>query len=206
MGPIGVAIDTFLSILQPVLINAAEAVDETRRLNAIQSALNDPDTESKIKTTGEALATAIDAYASATCLVAAGAFVDQLENIRSMQIDVSAINNCKTVAVDKPSTSGAPNAAFIGCWSGAWAKLKSASDNLAAAGDAYDTIADSTTKKGSDLFAQILKDFDNLKNGAPTQSFLDDVTQFIALANAVANAASKSNIAALKSAVAAAEK
>lgn len=206
LGPIGVAIDTFLSILQPVLINAAEAVDETRRMHAIQAALNDPQTESKIKTTGQALANAVDAYASATRLVAAGTFVEQLENIRSMQIDVSAIDDCKAVAVGKRSASGAPNAAFIGCWSGAWSKLKTASDNLAAAGDNYDTLADATTMKGSDLFAKILKDFDSLKNGAPTESFLNDVTQFIALANAVATAASKSNIAALQAAIAAAQK
>jgi hypothetical protein len=206
LGPIGVAIDTFLSILQPVLINAAEAIDETRRMNAIQAALNNPDTEAKINTTGQALATAIDTYASSTRLTAAGAFVEQLETIRSMQIDVSSVDDCKTVAVDKPSASGAPNAAFIGCWSGAWAKLKTASDNLATAGDNYDTIADATTTTGSALFKQIMADFDKLKDGAPTNSFLNDVTQFISLANAVATAASKTDVAALKAALAAAEK
>ena len=62
LGPIGGAIDTFLSILQPVLINASQAVDEARRLKAIQTALDDPQTQAKIRKAGDQLAAAVDAY------------------------------------------------------------------------------------------------------------------------------------------------
>jgi hypothetical protein len=51
-----------------------------------------------------------------------------------------------------------------------------------------------------------MANFAKLKNEAPSESFLSDITEFISFANAVATAASKSNVAALKSAIAAAEK
>src|SRR5215831_2135230 len=63
LGPVGTLIDTFLSILQPVLIDASVLVDETRRQTAIATALADPDIESKIATTGKQLASVLSAYA-----------------------------------------------------------------------------------------------------------------------------------------------
>jgi hypothetical protein len=84
--------------------------------------------------------------------------------------------------------------------------LPKSKPNLNTIAQNYDTLADSNTVTARTLFDKIMSNFAKLKNGAPSDSFLSDVTEFISFANAVATAASKSNIAALKSAVAAAEK
>ncbi|HEY2527741.1 MAG TPA: hypothetical protein VGJ20_07275 [Xanthobacteraceae bacterium] len=208
LGPIGGAIDTFLSILQPVLITASEAVDEVRRQKAIQTALDSPDTQAKIQKTGQQLAAAVDSYSVALRYKAAGSFVEQLISIREMPIDLSNVEDCQHVDLAPASRlpSNAPNEAFIGCYSAAWSKLKSQVDNLNTLADNYDALADANTVTARALFTNIMNNFNKLKNGAPSDSFLSDITEFISFANAVATAASKSNIATLKSAIAAAEK
>jgi hypothetical protein len=206
LGPIGTAIDTFLSVLQPVLIQASQLVDEQRRLNAIAAALNDPATKQKIQTTGKELAQVVDNFATSSRHNFVGSFVEQLTLIREATVDLNNDSDCKHLMPTDRLASGAPNAAFISCWSVAWTKLKPQVDNLTSIGDNYDTLADANTVSAQSLFDKIMDDFSRIKNGAPSVSFLNDTTQFIAFANAVANAASKSNIAALKSAVTAAEK
>ena len=63
-GPVGTLISTFLRARSAVLTQAANAVDQQRRGEAIQTALigNEP----KIAEAGEQLADAIDAYVAAT--------------------------------------------------------------------------------------------------------------------------------------------
>jgi hypothetical protein len=88
----------------------------------------------------------------------------------------------------------------------AWAKLKPQVDSLNTIAGNYDTLADNNTVIAKTRFDTIMANFAKLKNEAPSESFLSDITEFISFANAVATAASKSNVAALKSAIAAAEK
>ena len=216
LGPIGTLIDTFLSILQPILIDASKIVDQARRQGAIINALTDPATQAKITTTGQQLASAVDNYAASSRQGLVGSFVEQLVSIRETPIDLSNVADCRSVAPASRLPSGAPNAAFVGCWSAAWAKLKTQVDNLTALGDSYDLLADATSingKSGKDLLGEILDDFKQMNTGKfdPTNAanlavFAADVTQFINFANAVAAAASQSNISALKSAAAAASK
>jgi hypothetical protein len=208
LGPIGGAIDTFLSILQPVLINASQAVDEARRLKAIQTALDDPQTQAKIRKAGGQLAAAVDAYSAMSRYGTVGAFVEQLVAIRETKIDLSKIDDCQSIslAAQDRLPSKAPNEHFIGCYNVAWAKIKPQVDNLNTIAGNYDTLADNNTVSASARFDAIMTDFAKLKNEAPTESFLTDITEFISFANAVATAASKSNVAALKSAITAAEK
>ena len=208
LGPIGGAIDTFLSILQPVLINASQAVDEARRLKAIQTALDDPQTQAKIRKAGDQLAAAVDAYSVMSRYGTVGAFVEQLVSIRETQIDLSKIDDCQHISLSSQDRlpSKAPNEAFIGCYNVAWAKLKPQVDSLNTIARNYDTLADNNTVTAKTRFDTIMTNFAKLKNEAPSESFLSDITEFISFANAVATAASKSNVAALKSAIAAAEK
>ena len=206
LGPVGTLIDTFLSILQPILIDASKIVDQARRQEAIQTAL--AQNQDKIKTTGEQLATAVDNYAVATRHGLAGLFVEQLVTIREISVDLSSVADCKKIAPTSRLPSGAPDAAFIGCWSAAWAKLKPQVDTLNTIGDNYDSLADAGDVSASKLFATILANYTKIKNGqAPvTYNFLNEMTEFIAFANDIANAASKSNVAALKAAATAATK
>jgi ribosomal protein L12E/L44/L45/RPP1/RPP2 len=211
LGPVGTLIDTFLSILQPVLIDASVLVDETRRQTAIATALADPDIENKIATTGKQLASVLSAYAAASRHTEAALFVEQLTAIRETSIDLSAVADCKTLAPDNRLPSGAPNAAFVSCWRGAWAKLQPLVASLTSTGDNYDNLADpSGSADPQKLLSTILADYAKIKAGATAPAnlaiFASDVTEFITLANAIATAASSSNIAALQKAAAAASK
>ncbi|MFZ3350997.1 MAG: hypothetical protein WA268_09050 [Xanthobacteraceae bacterium] len=211
LGPFGTLIDSFLSILQPVLIDASQLVDEARRQTAIVTALSDPDTERKITTTGKQLAGALSAYAAAARHTEAGLFVEQLTAIRETSIDLSAVPDCKNLAPGTQLPSGAPNAAFVSCWHAAWAKLQPLVTNLMSIGDSYDNLADpSANPDPQKLMGTILADYAKIKAGATANPdlavFAGDVTEFITLANAIATAASTSNVAALKTPAAAAAK
>ena len=204
LGPVGTLIDTFLSIFQPVLINTSKLVDETRRRQAIMHALTDPATQAKIKTTGQLLAAAVDSYAAASRRSMAGSFVEQLVSIRKTPIDLGDVEECKQLSPQNRSPSGAPNPAFISCWSAAWSKLKSPVDNLTSLGDSYDKLADVAGTNAKSKLGTILADFAKINAGqndsASLSIFARDITDFINLANAVATAASPASIASLKAA------
>jgi hypothetical protein len=204
LGPVGALIDTFLSVLQPVLINTSKLVDETRRRQAIMHALTDPATQAKIKTTGQLLAAAVDNYAAASRRSMAGSFVEQLVSIRKTSIDLGNVEDCKQLSLQNRSPSGGPNSAFISCWSAAWSKLKSPVDNLTSLGDSYDKLADVAGTNAKSKLGTILADFTKINAGqndsASLSIFARDITDFINLANAVATAASPASIASLKAA------
>jgi len=117
LGPIGTLIDTFVSILQPIFIDATTMVDEARRRSVVENALNDPATRAKIETVGRDLATAVDNFA--TRRSAAGSYVEQLVSIREMPIDLSKHSECQGLASRPRLPSGAPSAAFVTCWKAA---------------------------------------------------------------------------------------
>ena len=207
LGPVGTLIDTFLSILQPVLIDASKIVDQARRQQAIQNALEQ--NEDKISTTGQQLAAAVDNYAAASRHGLVGLFVEQLVAIREMPIDLSAVADCKSLVPTNRLPSGAPDAAFVGCWAAAWGKLQPAVDSLKTTADSYDLLADaeSLNVTASKRFATIMANYKAIKAGNPvTDTILNEMAEFITFANDIANAASKSNVAALKAAAAKAEK
>jgi hypothetical protein len=205
LGPVGTLMDTFLSVLQPVLIDASVIVDEARRQAAITAALSDPAIEAKIAATGKQLAGALSAYAAASRHTETALFVEQLTAIRETSIDLSSDAACKNLAPDNRLPSGAPNVAFVNCWHAAWAKLQPMVTTLTSTGDSYDNLADPST--GADpqkLLGTILEDYKKIKNGADAPEnlavFASDVTQFITFANAIATAVSSLETAAPKTA------
>jgi hypothetical protein len=211
LGPIGTLVDTFLSILQPILINWATLADEMRRQQAIMTALSDQTIQSKINTAGTELANAVDTFATQSRHGLTGAFIEQLTLIKQMKIDVKDVDACKQLKARQ--TNGIPDATFIGCFSAVWTKLQGNVANLNTIGDTYDTLADANTHSAKTLFNQIMTAWatinKNMSNGAApyyTQAFLSDLTEFITLAQAVASAASKSNLSALNQALAAVTK
>jgi hypothetical protein len=207
LGPVGTLITTFLGVIQPVLTQAASAVDQHRRDKAIQTAL--VDNEPKIADAGEQLADAIDSYVAAARHRLAGAFVEQLVSIRTMPIDLSKVEECRTIKGDGHSPSGAPDPAFIACWGAAWGKIQPQIDKLNTIGDNYDTFVDAGTKTAKSQFVTIIANYKKIQAGDSAISVthvFDEITQFINFANAVSGAASKSNIDKLKSAAAAVEK
>ena len=206
-GPFGTLLTTFIGAIQPVLIQAASAVDQQHREQAIQTAL--VDNEPRVAEAGEQLANAIDGYVAATRHRLAGGFVEQLVSIRTTPIDLSKVETCKTVKVENRLPSGAPDPAFIGCWSAAWAKLQPQVDKLNTLGDNYDAFVDAGTKPASQQFATIMANYKKIQAGdtaIPITHVFDEITQFINFANAVSSAASKSNIDKSKSEGAAVEK
>ena len=210
LGPIGTLVDTFLSILQPILIDWATLADEARRQQAIIYALSNKDIQSKVTTTGSALATALDAFSDSSRHAATGAFVEQLVSMRETKIDLT--DDCKTLSTASQK-NGVPNPTFVQCFSVAWSKIQKDVANLSTLGDKYDTLADANTVSGKILFDRIMKDWvaiqQAMANGGAaiyTQSFLSDLTQFITFAQAVAAASSSSNLTALNKAAAAVAK
>jgi hypothetical protein len=212
LGPIGMLVDTFLSVLQPILIDWATLADEARRQQAIIYALSNRDIQSKVTTTGSALAAALDVFSDSSRHAATGAFVEQLVSIREMKIDLTGVDDCKNLSTASQK-NGVPNPTFVQCFSVAWSKIQKDVANLSTLGDKYDTLADANTVSGKILFDRIIKDWvaiqQAMANGGAavyTQSFLSDLTQFIAFAQAVAATASSSNLAALNKAAAAVAK
>ncbi len=213
LGPVGALVDTFLSILQPVLIDWATLADKSRRQKAIIDALTDTTIQAKINTTGTQLADAMDKFSAASRYSMVGAFVEQLVLIRDMTIDVSNVEDCKNFSTVKQADTGVPNPAFIGCFNAAWTKIQKNVASLNTAGDSYDTLADANSVSAKQLFAKILADWTDIakatQNGKAavyTQAFLEDLTEFIAFAQAITGAASQSNLSALDKAAAAAAK
>jgi hypothetical protein len=208
LGPIGTLIDTFVSILQPIFIDASTAVDEARRRSVIENALNDPATRAKIETVGRDLATAVDNFATTSRRSAAGSFVEQLVSIREMPIDLSRHPECQGLASRQRLPSGAPSAAFVACWKAGWAQLQPSVNILSTLADSYDGLADAGNVNAQRLFSTIMADYELISSGKAEASnvFWDDITQFITFASAISNAASKSNIATLQKDIAAISK
>jgi hypothetical protein len=196
LGPIGTLVDTFLSILQPILIDWATFADEMRRQQAIMNALTDKNIEANIDKTGTALADAVDTFSAASRHGVTGAFVEQLALIREIKIDLNNVDDCKILSTTSQK-DGVPSATFIGCFSGAWAKIQKDVANLDTIGDNYDKLADANTVSAKTLFKNIMSDWaviaKTMANGgtaAYTQAFLIDLTEFITFAQAIATAAS----------------
>ena len=200
LGPIGSLIDTFVAILQPVLIDGSTIVDQGRRRAVVEQALKDPKIHTKIAQSGKQLALAVDGFALSSRHRLAGSFVEQLVTLRATPIDLSKEPECKNLAGSTRQPSGAPSTAFITCWKAAWSHLQDAASKLATAADNYDTLADSSDVNAQKLFATILADYDLISAGRADASdvFWNDVTQFVTFANAISTAASKTNTATLQ--------
>lgn len=207
LGPIGTLIDTFTSIVTPIFVRASTIADESRRREVIEAALNDPKTRTTFETTGKQLAEEIDGFTSTSRRYLAGSFVEQLVQIRQAAIDLGKTEACKSDLASLPRLpSGAPNAGFITCWQTAWAQIQPRVASLAAIGDNYDALADAGSISARKLLGTILADYrllsakpDNAQDMADLNVFWGDVTEFISLASAINIAASKANIATLKS-------
>ena len=203
LGPTGVLIKSVLTVLQPIFNDVAQQLDKTRRYQAIENALDQND--GNVKTTGEKVATAIDENANASRLILAGQFVEQLVQIRETVIDLSGVEDCKTLAPSKRLPSNAPDSSFIGCWGAAWIKLEPQVTKLTTIGDSYDKLADtniSMSATATHRFDTILANYNNVKNASipfDFSNFFAEMTEFVNFANNVASAVSASNINKLKS-------
>jgi hypothetical protein len=208
LGPIGSLIDTFVSILQPVLIDASTIVDQGRRQAVVEQALNDPKIHARIAQSGKQLAQAVESYATSSRHRLAGAFVEQLVTLHSTPIDLSKEPECKNLGASIRLPSGAPSAVFIACWKAAWSRVQDVASKVVAAADSYDTLADPADVDPQKLFGTILADYDLISQGKADASdaFWNDVTQFITFANAISAAASKANIDSVKKELAAVSK
>jgi hypothetical protein len=206
LGPIGTLINTFIAILQPVVIDAAGIVDEQRRELAIRTAL--VENQTKITETGKQLAAEVDNFSAASRHRLVGEFLEQLVSIRGMMIDLSKVPDCQKLQPTERLPSGAPDSAFIGCWSAAWTKLKPQVENLSAIGDDYDSFVDPGTKSANQQFQTIMANYKGISQGQSISipNTLNEITTFVNFAEAIVNAASQTNINKLKTEASAAVK
>ena len=184
-GAIGTLLNSFISILTPIFTQAAELKDVVARTNAIQKTLHDR--EPDIKKTGGDLAQAIDNYTSISRHVAVGSFVSNAAEIRHFELDLSKAKHCQ---------QGMKGQDFLVCWASVWEQLQPVVSSLVSAGDSYDNLADANTKTAKSAFDDVMTKYD--KASANEDDLLDDLSSFISLANAIANAASASNISTIK--------
>jgi hypothetical protein len=98
LGAIGSLIDTFVAILQPVLIDASTIVDQGRRRAVVEQALKDPMIHAKIAQSGKQLALAVDGFAVSSRRRLVVSFVEQLVALRTTPIDLSKEPECKSRA------------------------------------------------------------------------------------------------------------
>jgi hypothetical protein len=190
LGPIGMMMNSFLSIVEPIFINAATIVDEQKREDVIVTTLNDD--RDKIDSASKQLAVEIDNLALGQRRSLAGSFVEQLVAIREKPIDLTKIPECQSFAGKPRLPSGAPSASFIACWKGSWAQIDSDVTNLVKTGDQYDALADAGNATGRKQIGVILADYKLISEGKADASsvYWDAVTQFVSFANSVSNAAS----------------
>jgi hypothetical protein len=190
LGPVGVLINSFISVVQPIFIDAATIVDEQRREEVIVKALHDE--RNRIDSASKQLAVEVDNFAIGQRRNLAGSFVEQLVAIREKPIDISKIPECQSFAGTPRLPSGAPSASFITCWKASWAQIDSDVTNLLKTGDQYDALADAGNATGRKQIGVLLADYEKISAGKADASdiYWDAVTQFVSFANAVANAAS----------------
>ena len=160
LGPIGTLIDTFLSIIQPIMIDAATVADTAARQQVIEAKLNQGQTRGKIETAGKASAMVVDNYSVTSRRRFAGLFDEQLISIENIPIDLTKEKACKEVKqVICCLPSGAPSAIFIACWKAAWAQIEIPIVNLIKTADSYDFFADVGPVNAQKLFDTITKDY-----------------------------------------------
>jgi hypothetical protein len=199
LGPFGALIDTVLGIITPVLTEAANIVDQSKRKQAIEDFLSDQNNQNSLRSAGQELAQAVSDYTWATRLKSAGAFVEGVMVIRKSEIDLARLDSCKDPNNEKfvRSASGAPSARFVLCWRAAWGQLESTVASTLKAAEDYDELADAgDSATALTAFRRIDTEFTAISRGNSVndpQAFWQFVLQIVSFANTLQTAFSQDN-------------
>lgn len=206
LGPIGAVIDTFISVFTPVVVGAANLVDEAKRRDAIVTFLADPDHQKEIKVVGKYLAGELSDYTWSKRRVLAASFVEQQFELRNTTVDLSKVDACKDLIANrfKRSDSGAPSSTFMLCWRAAWGKLQGQVATLLKTGDDYDRLADAgDTASALQAYNEITQDLSAIKENSVTSPKVlwEQVLKLVSFAKTVSAAFSEENRAKIHKAI-----
>jgi len=198
LGPIGALVDTVLGVVTPVIVEAANLVDEGKRAQAVKDFLSNPKNQNALKHAGHELARAISIYTLDKRRKLAGSFVEGLVAVRHTEIDLGKLDACKGLNDEKftRSKSGAPSVSFMLCWRAAWTKLESTITAMLKTAEDYDQLADAgDTDTALRAYDVITADLDAIRDNEisdPT-AFWQYVTQLVSFANTLDTAFSPAN-------------
>lgn len=216
------------SIITPVITAGAQALDSAERAKKITGFLNTPKIQTSLISAATSLAKNASVAIKANRLQALGVFEEKLTAVRTLKIDLSKIEACKTaLAVPPPAApagaapaqpsepaaaaappspyansdgrSTIPTDAFVSCYAQAWAQLNDAVTATITAAEQYDALADTPSDQLTSAVAAIQKNMSKLKEPNLTvDQLVDAATQLITVGNAVTTALSPNNIKTLQ--------
>jgi hypothetical protein len=202
---------TLITIITPIVTVPATALEAKRRSDAINGFLKKY-RDDLLKAASD-IAGFGDKTGTATRLQAVGAFAESMAAVRSVTIDVSKFDACKTAYKTVPGSlvlerkdaagnvvSRLPTDDFAVCYAQSWSQLKSAAEAAVAAAAQYDSISDNASDQLAKAVQIIQKNIAKIdQSGTPDISQLvSAATQLITYGQAVTQALSAANITKVK--------
>jgi hypothetical protein len=213
LGPVGVAADTIVGIVTPIVVELSTLIDEGKRRDAVANFLKDPTKRARLADAGQQLAITVSAYTWDKRLAQAGIAVEQLTNLRNKgPIDLAKFEQCKDPTNNRlvRSESGAPSRQFITCWAAVWETLEPSVTALMKSANNYDQLADAgDTDSAKDMYKNIADGFKKIGDGEDLPNLADfwsSASKLVHFAETLRAAFSEENRAKLDKAIDAAVK
>lgn len=207
IGSIGSAVTTLynaiLAIIQPIAVGAAKAVDARERAKTITKTIKNE--KDNLIAAAQSIADKGSRLARKKRLDALGQFSERMATLRSVQIDLSKVDNCQSIVSSPvlPLAAGAsatpnriPTDGFILCYAAAWRQISEATENAVTAAHLYDSFADASDDKLQLAVQQIKANIAQIENPTPDQqkAIWEAATQLIAFGQTVSQSLSKENV------------
>jgi hypothetical protein len=212
LGPIGVAINTAIGIITPVIESFAALKAGTAAETNVKDILTND--QKPLVDGGLALARTQSDYMFAKRMSLAGQFAEQLALVQADSIDLNSEG--VQLACPRPYSAmymrdahGNLSATFMHCYSTIWTHFEKGVDAALQTAVAYDQLADKgDTSTALDNYDKMTRNYsDIIKNEVASDAkFWQQASQLIAFAGAVATATSSSNVKKLEQALQAAGK
>ncbi|MEJ0091899.1 MAG: hypothetical protein WDN46_00175 [Methylocella sp.] len=203
LGPYGTAFDAIVGIIGPVFIDFSNIAAQAKQKQAVKEFLDQ--NKEALRAKGEALGRMTSDYLFSQRLSLAGQFAEQIASVKAMHVDLAKIDACQvdTAILAKRSDSGAPNDAFIICYSTVWSQYSKLVEDALKTASAYDQLADAgDTNTALANYMKIFNHYDEVVQwSSSAEDIWASVTQLITFAGAIANATSGSNLTAIKKAI-----
>lgn len=207
IGEIGGAVSTLYSavvaILQPIAVGAAKALDARERARIVSEFIRN--NKVNLINAAQSVADKGSKLARKKRLDALSQFAEKIAALRSVQLDLSKSENCKS-AVGSPvlplpaNASATPNRIptddFILCYAAAWKQISDMAENVVTAANQYDAFADASDDKLQLAVLQIKNNITELDNPSEAQvkAVWEAAAQLIAFGQTVSQSLSKENI------------
>lgn len=214
LGSVGSLVDTIVSIITPAVVEGSKLVDESKRREVVLAFLRNSDNRQNIENAGRDLAARISKFVLYRRHRLAAAFEEQAALLRSKEIELSKLPECKAYLGDELNkrasrrSSGSPNDSFTTCWKAAWDQLNVLAASVAKAGNDYDQLADAgDSDNATKTFDPLSK---SLNGMVQANGNLDEVsasriwnwtTKLLAFADKITKSASSDNQKKIKEAI-----